>query len=271
MNIIKKFKRYLRDVVFAQVYWLPRYYTLFKWVKFNKDDIILDVGCGEGIVSFKLAALSRRVIGLDLSAKNIRLANSKKNSSGFREKIDFMLGDILHLPFADNSFDLIVFLDALPEIEQDISALAEIARVLKPKGRFVISAACGYSCQANLYKEQRVFRKIIPKALYRRYLPGNKSWLDVDIHTVRKDLRVFHNYTLNDLRVKAEPFLLVSRYTYILRKYGALATDIIQGIKGLWAFRFLFFWPAVRLDYYFGKNSVGYTVFVEFKKTQGTH
>lgn len=267
--MIKEIKRYLREVVFAQVYWLPRYYTLFKWVEFNKDDVVLDVGCGEGIVSFKLAALCRRVIGLDLSEKNIRAAENKRNSSKLKERIDFMLGNILDLPFSDNSFDLIVFLDALPEIEQDKSALAEIARVLKPKGRFVISAACSYSCEASLFKEQRVLRKIVPKALYRRYLPGNKSWLDTDISSVRKDLRVFNNYTLDDLRLKAGPFLSVFRYKYILKKYGALAMDITYGIKGLWAFRFLFFGPAVRLDYYFGKNSLGYTVFVEFKKTQG--
>jgi SAM-dependent methyltransferase len=262
MNI----KGYLREVVFAQVHWLPRYYALFKWVKFNKEDVVLDVGCGEGIVSFKLAALCKRAIGLDLSAKNIRVAESKKKSSRLKQKIDFILGDILRLPFEDNTFDAIVFLDALPEIEQDRAALAEIARVLKPQGRFVISSACSYSCEANLYKEQMFLRKMIPKGLYRRYLPGNKSWLDVDMHTIRKNLRVFHNYTLNDLRLKAEPFLAVSRYTYILRKYGALATDITYGIKGLWAFRFLFFWPAVRLDYYFGGNAVGYTLFVEFKK-----
>lgn len=268
MNIIKKIKIFLREsieIIFPQTSWLPRYYTLFKWVRFNKEDMVLDAGCGEGFVLLKLASLCRRVIALDISTQKIASAKDKIDRIKFKQKVNLFLGDILHLPFSDNSFEQIIFLDALSEIEQDRTALAELARILKPSGRLIISAASNYTCCAALFKEQKVLRKIIPKFLYQIYLPGGKSWLDAE-DEVKKELRIFNNYTLADLDKKTKPFLEITRFTYILKKYGSLATDITYGIKGLFYIRFIFLWFAVRLDYYFGKDMPGYAVFVEFIK-----
>lgn len=266
-KILRKIKDFVREKIFPITAWLPRYDIVFRWGIFDKNDLVLDIGCGEGIMALKLAFRCRHVIGLDINEGQIHLAQRRKKSAGRGvNNTSFLTGDILCLPFPEETFDKIIFLDALPEIREDAGALRELARVLKKGGRLIITAATDYTCRAHLFSMQRVLRRIVPRYFWREYASTGRSWFELSDAEVRRKLRIYQNYTLEDIRRKAEPFLEVTRHTHILRKFAALATDITYGLKGFWPFRFLFFWPAVRLDYYFGRHQSGYTVVVEFKK-----
>lgn len=88
---------------------------------------VLDAGCGDGLFARTIAAPA--VVGVDLSPGMVARARGRG--------VDARVADIQELPFADASFDVVVCnwtLYHLPELEQ---GLAELARVLRPGGRFV--------------------------------------------------------------------------------------------------------------------------------------
>lgn len=92
---------------------------------------IADVGCGTGAVLEELAAFSNPV-GFDVSP--LALAFSKE-----RGLKGLVLADAQRLPARDATFDAAVSLDAIEHVPDDVAALSEIARVLRPGGVLVMS------------------------------------------------------------------------------------------------------------------------------------
>ncbi len=99
---------------------------------------VLDLACGAGGFSFLLEEMGFQVIGLDSSETMLRRA--RKFAEEKRSKVEFVKGDARELPFEDDSFDYVLFIDSLVHFEPSglNSVFREAARVLKPGGRFII-------------------------------------------------------------------------------------------------------------------------------------
>jgi demethylmenaquinone methyltransferase/2-methoxy-6-polyprenyl-1,4-benzoquinol methylase/phosphoethanolamine N-methyltransferase len=103
---------------------------------------VLDVGCGTGGVTIpaKLkVGKNGRATGIDPAPEMIAIARRKASRAGL--EIDFRVGVIESLPFADETFDAVtssLMMHHLPEHVQ-VKGLAEIKRVLKPGGRLLIA------------------------------------------------------------------------------------------------------------------------------------
>lgn len=96
---------------------------------------ILDAGCGSGPLSAALIAKGAIVTGFDSSAAMLDLARQRLGDSA-----DLCLADLSKpLPFADHSFDEVVSSLVLHYLEDWLSPLAELRRVLKPGGRLILS------------------------------------------------------------------------------------------------------------------------------------
>ena len=80
---------------------------------------VLDVGCGEGVISRRLAA-GRRVVGLDRDA-----------AVWAARELEFVAGDAEALPFGDGAFDTVTLIEMLQLVEDPGRALAEAARVAR--------------------------------------------------------------------------------------------------------------------------------------------
>jgi ubiquinone/menaquinone biosynthesis C-methylase UbiE len=95
------------------------------------DASLLELGCGSGRILSSVHARDPelRLTGLDLSASQIDLARRSHPA------IEFVHGDGEALPFADGSFDYVVFFDYLEHIENPPASLAEMYRVLAPAGQ----------------------------------------------------------------------------------------------------------------------------------------
>lgn len=91
---------------------------------------ILDVACGPGVVAGLAAQRGAITAGIDFSPQMIGLANAAHPA------LDFRVADAEHLPFADASFNAAIANFGLHHFEQPERALAEICRVLRPRGRF---------------------------------------------------------------------------------------------------------------------------------------
>jgi SAM-dependent methyltransferase len=115
----------------------------YKLLNVAKDDVVLDVGCGEGRHIIH-ACLEHDIlgIGVDLSSRDLKTASERFSPfNAHNPKSQFFLQqtDATRLPFADNSFDKIICSEVLEHIENYSGVLLEIKRVLKPKGTLAIS------------------------------------------------------------------------------------------------------------------------------------
>lgn len=110
------------------------------YLKFlSKDDDVLDVGCGNGMHTFHASEAARHVVGIDYSERNLRHAEELKRIRGV-SNVDFVAGDLSKpLPFDDARFDKILFLDVLEHLNERVTALRGIRRVLKPEGILLLS------------------------------------------------------------------------------------------------------------------------------------
>ena len=107
----------------------------------DSDSFVLDAGSGTGIVTlgFQDAGFQpRKTIAFDLSLNSLKIAREefqkeKKIDDG---NIASVQGNVLDLPFADNTFDLVLTCGVLEYVSLD-AGLKELGRVLKPKGKLV--------------------------------------------------------------------------------------------------------------------------------------
>ena len=104
----------------------------------GKNQKVLEVGCGEGILSIALAKSGNRVTGTDISDTCILLAN--KNKLRFRTEVDFLRMSATRLDFPPNTFDWVVSTDLLEHLHPDdaLNHLFEAARILKNKGKYLL-------------------------------------------------------------------------------------------------------------------------------------
>jgi ubiquinone/menaquinone biosynthesis C-methylase UbiE len=99
------------------------------------DEIILDAGCGTGIFTRDFLLAGARVAGLELSIPMLHLAQKKAGGLPFQG----VQGDMLFLPFYDNTFDKSVSITALEFIKDARKSVNELFRVTRPGGLVVVA------------------------------------------------------------------------------------------------------------------------------------
>ena len=110
--------------------------------RIQSGEQVLDVGCGTGTLALEVSRCvgrAGRVTGIDPSTEQIARARSK--AARHNVPIDFQIGVIEHLPFLDQTFDVVLSTLMMHHLPADLKrqGLAEIARVLKPGGRLIIA------------------------------------------------------------------------------------------------------------------------------------
>ncbi len=102
------------------------------------DRRVLEVGCGSAPCARWLAAQGAQVVGLDLSAGMLRHAVQAARETGI--SVPLVQADASRLPFADGSFDLACSaFGAVPFVADSAAVMREVARVLRPGGRWVFA------------------------------------------------------------------------------------------------------------------------------------
>ncbi|SDZ86737.1 class I SAM-dependent methyltransferase [Microbulbifer marinus] len=113
-------------------------------LKLQPGQTVLDLGCGEGRHSIHLLISEAvDIVGLDLNIDDVRTASERAQPFVEQEQAcgRLLLGvaDGLQLPFADDSFDVVICSEVLEHIEDYRAVLQEIDRILKPGGVFAAS------------------------------------------------------------------------------------------------------------------------------------
>ncbi|MFD2825432.1 bifunctional demethylmenaquinone methyltransferase/2-methoxy-6-polyprenyl-1,4-benzoquinol methylase UbiE [Leeuwenhoekiella polynyae] len=110
-----------------------------KMVAATQPQRILDVATGTGDLAINLAETkAEKIIGLDISAGMLNVGKEKISAKNLDQTIEMVQGDSENLPFEDNYFDAITVAFGIRNFETLEKGLAEILRVLKPGGIFVI-------------------------------------------------------------------------------------------------------------------------------------
>ncbi len=114
---------------------------------------VLDVGCGTGNFSLKLARQGVLVTGIDISEEMLAIARSKAAQNP-ELKMEFKWMDFNQLDFPDESFDGVISMTAL-EFAQDLDHVyAQMYRVLKPGGQLLIGVITSEGDWGRYYLEK---------------------------------------------------------------------------------------------------------------------
>lgn len=130
-QVIHKMTRNEADMAFKK-----RVETIFEWVNPQDDSVILDMPCGRGFyLNMFRYATKATIVGAELDWDVIQKAQANVGHMD----VPLHNANIYGLPYADETFDAVILSEVLEHIDDDVRALNEVYRVLKPGGVVVIT------------------------------------------------------------------------------------------------------------------------------------
>ncbi|MFH1790304.1 MAG: methyltransferase domain-containing protein [bacterium] len=231
------------------------WFSILDYIK--PGDRVLEVGCGEGVLSVLMAKKGAVVIATDISEPNI---NSAKNFASLRgiEKIQFMIAGAEDLPFEDNSFDVVVADNVLEHVPDFQRGLREIKRVTRDRA-IIALPTCLNLCALCLLGGDN-FWKISKKTIF-----------GLPLGILRFIINIFKD-GINEGYAHRKDLPHLWRYPWIMRKDLKKAGFTIKDFKAstLCMPHLNFLIPVIKLlDKHKGRkivNNFGYGSIAELKK-----
>jgi ubiquinone/menaquinone biosynthesis C-methylase UbiE len=193
----------------------------------HKGERLLEIGCGLGTDLLQFARGGAIVTGVDLTEKSIDLV--RKRFAVYNLAGEAMTADAEHLPFADNSFDIVYSFGVLHHTPNTPKAISETYRVLKPGGKIIMM----------LYHRQSLHVLLgspamrLMKRLRKKELSATDDWIriyDGDRNPLGKA------YTRSEVRAMMNRFSSLQFTTRdpIRRNWPAVANIVNQYLFASW-------------------------------------
>jgi SAM-dependent methyltransferase len=148
----------------------------FKQFDLREGHRVLDAGCGGGRHTFRALMAPCDVWATDLSRQelgNVKLGLWDRQLQGFiKGRCLPFRGDIFRLPFPDGFFDRVIVAEVMEHLHEDVRALEELVRVLKPGGKIAVTVPTCFT--------ERLYRRL--------------SW--EYFHTPGGHVRIYHPFEL---------------------------------------------------------------------------
>jgi len=107
----------------------------------EKDNYVLDFGCGSGAITNKLAKGAKAIEAIDISSGMLEFAKRQAERTSI-DNINYIQTSIFDERFKNETFDIVLAFNVLHYIEDMPCHIERISRLLKPKGIFISSTAC---------------------------------------------------------------------------------------------------------------------------------
>lgn len=129
---LERLLRFEPDIAFR---WRAR--AVVEFLDLRPSDRVLDCGCGLGFYLRLLTEVAPdcRLLGLDCDRARL----GRAVPASHLRAVDLFLGDICHLPYRDAAFDKLILSEVLEHVPDELPALQEVIRVLKPGGIVAIT------------------------------------------------------------------------------------------------------------------------------------
>jgi SAM-dependent methyltransferase len=153
---------------------------VLEWLAAQAGEHILDLGCGDGQLTQRIAACGAHVVGADASAEMVAAARSRG--------VDAVQAPAELLPYPDAQFDAVFSNAALHWVRDQDAMMAQVHRVLKPGGRFVAEMG-GHG---NVAAIQVAFMAVLDRHGHREREDGVNYYPTPRAYTSRLERHGFH-------------------------------------------------------------------------------
>ena len=147
-------------------------------LKFFKDKLVLDAGCGSGKFSTTIAKMgAKKVIGLDIGEKGLEFARKKAEETEYGNRIIYKNGSLLNIPLNDDSVDLIWSNGVVHHTLNYEKCISEFNRILKKDGELFLYVNGRFGLFELLQTTLRNLMIEIPNQLTQQFLilSGNNT------------------------------------------------------------------------------------------------
>jgi len=117
----------------------PIYKHVSKILDLQPEDDLAEVACGSGHFLKKYASHVRSIAGLDLSDVQVKMAKRKLRGRITAGTAEIVQGEASQLPWEDNRFSVVTTMGSMMGFPKPLESLKEMYRVLRPRGRAVVS------------------------------------------------------------------------------------------------------------------------------------
>ncbi len=175
--------------------------TLFKSIRVKN---ILDIGCGNGAISFELARLNYKVTGIDVSPVAISQACGKFSNDEF--DVDFDCGDVLDMPYPYGSFDAGLAFYIFEFLTFDLASylVNQLKSIIMPGGLLVSSIS-------TIDRDKFLNYEVLPDDTL-ILKDENQQGMFYHFYTEAKILSLFINWQVKEItRLDNDKYLIVAR------------------------------------------------------------
>jgi SAM-dependent methyltransferase len=127
-----------RDVYRDPLYHYPNFYAILQELALSRDDYLIEVGCGGGVLLAEALKSGCRAAAVDHSPDMVQLARQVNHDAIIEGRIEIRQASADHLPFPDATFTCAAMTGVLGFLPDPVAALRELWRVLGAGGRLIV-------------------------------------------------------------------------------------------------------------------------------------